>query len=59
MHYWYDNRLDSDCQIYFPTFLMYNQGQLSAFSFGLPGLYTYSNRTEYPSLAVLSVNQNN
>lgn len=55
MHYWYDNRLDLDCRVFFPSFLMYDKGQLAGFGWGVAGKYDYTNRTEYPPLPVLNV----
>lgn len=55
MHYWYDNRLDADCTVFFPAFLMYDKGQLAAFGWGVAGNYRHSNHTEYPSLPALGV----
>ena len=55
MHYWYDNRLDLDCSVFFPAFLMYDKGQLAAFGWGVAGYYDNSNHTEHPPLSVLNV----
>jgi len=54
VHYWYDNRLDADCDILFPAFLMYNKGKLTGFGWANVGKYEYTQRTEYPPLSALS-----
>ncbi|UJR07059.1 hypothetical protein I4U23_011347 [Adineta vaga] len=46
MHYWYDNRVDKECDEIFPVFLLYNKGKLTGLGWGLAGKYEYSNRTE-------------
>jgi len=54
VHYWYDNRLDVDCSMFFPSFLMYNKGKLTGFGWATAGKYEYTPRTEYPPLSALS-----
>ncbi|CAF4459412.1 unnamed protein product [Rotaria sp. Silwood2] len=46
VHYWYDNRLDKECDEIFPIFLMYNKGKLAGFGWVLAGKYEYTKRTE-------------
>ena len=58
MHYWYDNRLDADCQLFFPAFFMYDQGQLAGFGWDLAGRYDFTQRVEYPSLPIFNVSEN-
>jgi hypothetical protein len=53
LHYWYDNRLDLDCDFFFPVFLMYNKGELTGFGWATVGKYEFSKRTEYPPLSAL------
>jgi charged multivesicular body protein 7 len=55
VHHWYDNRLDSDCDTYFPAFLMYNKGKLTGFGWATIGLYEYTKRTEFPPLSAIEV----
>jgi hypothetical protein len=55
IHYWYDNRLDSNCDTLFPAFLMYNKGKLTGFGWANVGKFEYTKRTEYPPLASFSV----
>lgn len=55
VHYWYDNRLDSDCSLLIPAFLMYNQGKLTGFGWANVGKYDYTKHAEYPPLSALSV----
>ncbi|CAF3334463.1 unnamed protein product [Rotaria sp. Silwood1] len=54
VHYWYDNRLDSDCETYFPSFLLYNKGKLTGFGWALFGKYDFTKRTEFPPLSAIS-----
>jgi hypothetical protein len=54
VHYWYDNRLDLDCDLFFPAFLMYNRGTLTGFGWANVGKYDYTKRAEYPPLSALS-----
>jgi hypothetical protein len=58
LHYWYDNRLDKDCDEFFPTFLMYNKGKLTGFGWDAVGKYEYTKRTEFPPLTALTVSSN-
>jgi len=53
LHYWYDNRLDLDCDFFFPSFLLYNDGKLTGFGWATVGKYEISKRTEYPPLSAL------
>ncbi len=46
MHYWYDNRVDQECDQIFPVFLLYNRNELTGFGWGLAGKYEFSSRTE-------------
>ena len=55
MHYWYDNRLDTDCDLFFPAFLMYNKGKLTGFGWDTVGKYEFTKRTEFPPLSALQV----
>jgi len=55
VHYWYDNRLDVACDLFFPSFLMYNKGKLTGFGWATAGKYEYTKRTEFPPLAALTV----
>ena len=55
VHYWYDNRLDTSCDTFFPAFLMYNKGKLSGFGWDTVGKYDFTKRTEFPPYAALSV----
>jgi len=54
VHYWYDNRLDTDCDTFFPSFLMYNKGKLTGFGWAVVGKYEYTKRTEFPPLAAIT-----
>jgi len=54
VHYWYDNRLDKDCDEFFPSFLMYNKGKLTGFGWDAVGKYEYTKRTEFPPLNALT-----
>ncbi|CAF4146660.1 unnamed protein product, partial [Adineta steineri] len=54
VHYWYDNRLDTDCSHFFPAFLMYNQGKLTGFGWATAGKFEHTKRAEYPPLAALT-----
>jgi len=54
VHYWYDNRLDSDCDVFFPSFLMYNKGKLTGFGWDVVGKYEYTKRTEFPPLSAIT-----
>jgi len=54
IHYWYDNRLDSNCAEYFPVFLMYNKGKLTGFGWVTFGKFEYTKRTEFPPLPVIT-----
>jgi len=55
VHYWYDNRLDVACDLFFPSFLMYNKGKLTGFGWATAGKYEYTKRTEFPPLSALTV----
>jgi hypothetical protein len=55
VHYWYDNRLDTDCDFFFPAFLMYNKGKLTGFGWDTIGKYDFTKRTEFPPYAAISV----
>ncbi|XP_071090508.1 uncharacterized protein [Haliotis cracherodii] len=46
-HYWYDARLNSPCNKFFPVFLLYNGGQLDAFGWAFMATIA-SPRFEYP-----------
>ena len=54
-HYWYDNRLDTDCKQFFPSFLLYNKGQLSGFGWDIMKKLDHSRRTEFPPKTALMV----
>ncbi|CAF1227527.1 unnamed protein product [Rotaria sordida] len=54
IHYWYDNRIDSDCTTYFPGFLLYNKGKLTALGWVVFGKYDFTKRTEFPPYAAIS-----
>ncbi|CAF4869034.1 unnamed protein product, partial [Rotaria socialis] len=54
VHFWYDNRLDSDCTRYFPAFLLYNKEKLTGFGWAIFGKYEFTKRTEFPPLAAIS-----
>ncbi|CAF3042773.1 unnamed protein product [Rotaria socialis] len=53
-HYWYDNRLDKECDEIFPVFLLYNKSKLTGFGWGLAGKYEYTQRTEPVPYAAVS-----
>jgi hypothetical protein len=53
-HYWYDNRLDANCDTFFPVFLLYNKGKLSGFGWVAFGKFEYTKRTEFPPLAAIT-----
>jgi len=53
VHYWYENRLDADCDTFFPGFLLYTKGKLTGFGWSTVGKYEYSKRTEFPPLAAI------
>ncbi|CAF4304984.1 unnamed protein product [Rotaria sp. Silwood2] len=55
VHYWYDNRLDKECDEIFPVFLLYNKGKLTGFGWGLAGKYEYTKRTEPVPYGAVSV----
>jgi len=55
VHYWYDNRLDLNCDEIFPAFLLYNKGKLTGFGWTLIGKFEYSKRTEFPPLTAVMV----
>ena len=55
VHYWYDNRLDTDCDTFFPAFLMYNKGKLTGFGWATVGKYDFTKRTEFPPLSAITV----
>ncbi|XP_050390068.1 uncharacterized protein LOC126809497 [Patella vulgata] len=46
-HYWYDLRTDTDCESYFPVFLLYNGGKLNGFGWAFTTNLT-SPRYEHP-----------
>jgi len=54
VHYWYDNRLDTKCDEFFPAFLLYNKGKLTGFGWVTIGLYEYTKRTEFPPFSAVS-----
>jgi len=54
VHYWYDNRLDTDCDTFFPSFLLYNKGKLTGFGWDTIGKYDYTKRTEFPPLSAIT-----
>jgi len=54
VHYWYDNRLDKNCEQFFPVFLMYNKGKLTGFGWAAMGKYEYTKRTEFPPYSAVS-----
>ncbi|CAF1451014.1 unnamed protein product [Rotaria sordida] len=53
VHYWYDNRLEKDCDDFFPSFLMYNKGKLTGFGWAAVGKYEYTKRTEFPPYSAI------
>jgi len=53
IHYWYDNRVDSDCDTFFPVFLLYNKGKLTGLGWVVFGKYDFTERTEFPPLAAI------
>ena len=55
MHYWYDNRLDANCDLFFPTFLLYNKGKLTGLGWAAIGKYEFTKHTEFPPLAAILV----
>jgi hypothetical protein len=55
IHYWYDNRLDANCDTFFPVFLLYNKGKLTGFGWVAFGKFEYTKRTEFPPLAAITV----
>jgi len=55
VHYWYDSRLDQDCDFFFPAFLLYNQGELTGFGWATVGNYQHTKHTEYPPLPALGL----
>ena len=55
VHYWYDNRIDTDCTRFLPAFLLYNRGQLSGFGWDIAKKLEFSRRTEYPPRTALMV----
>ncbi|CAF0866076.1 unnamed protein product [Rotaria sordida] len=54
IHYWYDNRLDKSCSDFFPSFLMYNKGQLSGFGWNIVANLNFSRRIERVLTPVIS-----
>jgi len=48
IHYWFDNRLDSECDKFFPVFLLYNHGKLTGLGWVAFGKFDYTKRTEFP-----------
>lgn len=55
-HFWYDLRVDLDCNKAFPVFLLYNGGELTGFGWTMLTNLT-SPRYEHPTLAALAVRQ--
>ncbi|KAK6170277.1 hypothetical protein SNE40_018704 [Patella caerulea] len=51
VHYWYDARTDTDCNAFFPVFLLYNRGKLNGFGWAFTTDLT-SPRYEHPDPSV-------
>jgi len=53
-HYWYDIKEDMNCDDFYPNFLLYNSGELTAFGWALNAPLT-SPRFEHPDSSVFSM----
>ncbi|XP_025094217.1 uncharacterized protein LOC112563953 [Pomacea canaliculata] len=53
MHYWHNLTADMSCEYFFPAFLLYNKGALTAFGWAT-GLGLTSKRFEHPPHAAFS-----
>jgi len=54
-HYWYDLSDDMSCDDFYPSFLLYNSGELTAFGFALGTNLDSSPRYEHPASSQYSL----
>jgi len=53
-HYWYDLKDDMDCAEFYPNFILYNSGELTAFGWAINAPLT-SSRYEHPTSSVFGM----
>lgn len=56
-HYWFDNRLEINCEQFLPAFLLYNKGQLTGFGWDIARKLNISTQTEFPPKEAIFVSE--